>query len=264
MRDKEDKGQITIFASFNHEAKHFVDSLSKKLPQNVTLLRYEDSLGEWDSFKDFMNSIKEQDFAVLVISDAYLKSRACMYEVLQQTAKSDWRERTMFAVMPDANIYAVGKRVEYIKFWAKQYEDLEKQVTGVPESATLNIRKDVEEIGVIRDSIGSFLDVVSDSKNPPIYTVIDEICKRVDISSRTRFQTLLKDGQIVSTKSWVVLAVIKENPTITLREIANKTGLSVHTVSHIVKDLVEDGLVTADQGMVTVGNAKRMVNLYSA
>ena len=43
--------QRTVFVSFNHESVDFVDSLGKKLPQSVKLLRYENNVGDWDSFQ---------------------------------------------------------------------------------------------------------------------------------------------------------------------------------------------------------------------
>ena len=52
-----------------------------------------------------MKSIRTQDFAILVISDNYLKSVACMYEVIQLMKEDDWLSKTMIMLADDINIF---------------------------------------------------------------------------------------------------------------------------------------------------------------
>lgn len=59
----------TVFISFNNKYRDFVDCLEERLSKEANVLRYEDQIPAWGSFVSFMDTIKEQDFAVLVISD---------------------------------------------------------------------------------------------------------------------------------------------------------------------------------------------------
>ena len=82
----------TVFISFNNKYRDFVDCLEERLSKEANVLRYEDQIPAWGSFVSFMDTIKEQDFAVLVISDEYLKSFACMYEVTQVMKCDNWKD----------------------------------------------------------------------------------------------------------------------------------------------------------------------------
>ena len=64
-----------------------------------------------------MNSIRHQDFAVLVISDAYLKSTNCLYEVMQLMMEEQWDQRVMYIVTDDAHgIYDAAKQLDYVGY----------------------------------------------------------------------------------------------------------------------------------------------------
>jgi hypothetical protein len=115
VRDNE---KPTVFISFNSESSKIVNSLEKKIAQKATVVRYEDGITTWGSFTDFMNKISEKDFAVLVISKAFLKSNVCMYEVLQLIKDKNWRNKTMFVIMPDGeNIFNENGHIGFIEYW---------------------------------------------------------------------------------------------------------------------------------------------------
>ncbi|CAH1208561.1 hypothetical protein PAECIP111892_03134 [Paenibacillus auburnensis] len=74
-----------------------------------------------------MNSIDEHDFVVMIISDSYLKSRACMYEVLE-TMK---------------NVYDISGRVSYAKYWVQEEKKLQKLIESI--DSPLNQIKPIKE-----------------------------------------------------------------------------------------------------------------------
>lgn len=237
--------KLTMFVSFNYESKAFVDSLEKKMPKSTKLIRYEDGVSTWGSFQEFMDTISEQNFAVLVISEKYLQSPACMYEVITLMKDQNWKRKTMFVVMPGTNIYKLEDRIPYIQFWNDRYENLSKMVTeaGLPATATKDIEDKIHQTTVIRDQMDVFLQTVSDSNNPLIFDAIDEICKKVEISERTRFQMLLDNGDCINMKDWGILALLQENPGLSSSEIANRLGLSKATTYRIINNLLKQGKI---------------------
>ena len=50
---------------------------------NIHIHRDTIDIKKWDSIRDYMNNIENMDYIILLISDAYLRSRNCMYEVLE-------------------------------------------------------------------------------------------------------------------------------------------------------------------------------------
>jgi DNA-binding MarR family transcriptional regulator len=234
----------TVFISFNCKWSNFVDSLEYKIAEKATVIRYENDIAPWSSFTDFMNGISEHDFAVLVILDAYLKSSACMYEVLQLIKATKWQEKTMFALMPDSSsLYQESGRLEYIKYWIDKCSNLEKQIADMPATTVKKQREELEYYYEIRDSIGDFLSIVADSHNPQIYVVLDEICKKIDISTRSHFVITDVNGENIGLRQWLILQMIKGNDGITMRYITDHLGMSVATVSRTLNRFLSEGKI---------------------
>ena len=110
----------TVFISYNHESSNFVDDMEKALSGECEIKRDKKNIKDWESITNFMKEIRNVDFAVLIITDKYLKSKACLYEVIQLMKNEDWYRHTMYVVMEDAQgIYDVAKQLEYVNYWKK-------------------------------------------------------------------------------------------------------------------------------------------------
>lgn len=79
-----------------------------------------------------MKSIRTQDFAILVISDNYLKSVACMYEVIQLMKEDDWLSKTMIMLADDINILGTKEQLVYIKYWNDEYNNVSELIKSLP------------------------------------------------------------------------------------------------------------------------------------
>ena len=70
-----------------------------KNSQNIELHRDTIDIGRWGSIKEYMQSISNMDYAILLISDSYLKSVNCMYEVLEVMQDRNYRDKIFPAVI---------------------------------------------------------------------------------------------------------------------------------------------------------------------
>lgn len=173
-------GMLTVFISYNWNDSAFVDDIDASLVGKAEVHRDKDGIKPWGSITDFMKSIRQQDFAVLVISDAYLRSSACLYEVVQLMKDDGWNEKTMYVVLDDAmRIYDALSQADYIKYWNEKCESLKKKITGLPPAATAKLSEELNKSNTILLRIGDFMSMVADANNPPLDKVIAEIQKRV-------------------------------------------------------------------------------------
>ena len=254
----------TVFISFNCKSAKFVDSLQSKAEKKATIIRYEDGVETWGSFKDFMDTIRDQDFAVLVISDAYLKSKACMYEVLKVMESPKWTDTTMFVVMHDADIYSVKGQVSYTEYWSKEYDDLSSEIAKLPESATAKYKEDLQQIESIRDSMGAFLTIVADEKNPDIWDAIDVICDKVSISRNTRFMYQIRNDVAVNVKQAMIIDVLQQNGALPRKELCDYVQLSPSEFRYHMNSLIADGYVMESIQPVTLENCTtRTMKVFS-
>lgn len=259
MKNKYNEDKSTIFVSFNSKASAFVDSLEKRITLNAEVIRYEDHVSTWGSFRDFMDTISEQQFAVLVISEDYLKSDACMYEVCQLMQDKCWIQKTMFAVMPDAGLYNAEKRIDYIRYWDEKYTSFEEKLKGL-RTETIKVQLvELERIKSISNIIGTFLDIVSDSKNPPLYDVIEEIYKRIELLRRPVLKMPIQNNETIALGQWYVLEFLKKYGEVPASKIAEASGLSHSYVHRVLRNYLAHGIITSSEQKLN----NRLISVYS-
>ena len=243
----------TVFISFNSGSKEFVDSLERSLSKGAHVLRFEDEVPNWGSFISFMDTISEQDFAVLVISDAYLKSYACMYEVVQAMKNPQWKEKTMFVLMPETKPYLDTEHLKYIKYWAEECDKLQTQIEALPNDSTKYFRDKLDKSIEIRDSIDKLLCSISDTNCPKIWDVIPDICEKVNMSRGTQFYLLMDDGKKTSLKNYMVLDALRTGDDMTVAELSAELGIPKSTMYRVVNKLVEMGEIEKEMaGSTTI------------
>ena len=93
----------TVFISYNWNSALIAEEIENKLIPYAEIKRDKTSVRPWGDLQTFMSSIRDQDFAVLIISDAYLKSDACLFEVMELMKERRWDDRVMYVVTDDAH-----------------------------------------------------------------------------------------------------------------------------------------------------------------
>ncbi len=171
----------TVFVSYNWGCSDFVDKIESALNGKCDIKRDKNNIGDWKSISEFMKTIRNEDFAVLVISDAYLKSVACLYEVIELIKDYKWDEKAMYVIMDDAKeIYNGIKRLNYIRYWNDYCNELNDAIKDLPSSATYTQSEELKKAEEIRNNIGEFLSRVADSNNPSVENVIAKIIERIE------------------------------------------------------------------------------------
>lgn len=90
---------MSLFISYNREQKDFADKIESSVRTVCPILRDTNDIAPWGSIEEFMNRIRQAEYAVLLISDEYLKSINCMYEACQLYKDVNWKARTMYVVL---------------------------------------------------------------------------------------------------------------------------------------------------------------------
>lgn len=167
--------RVEIFISYSWAnesvAKTIYDYLHKKVNLHLDKL----DIGKWKSIKEYMQSIPQMDYTILLISDAYLKSANCMYEVLEVLQNRNYNDK-IFPVVIDKAIYDPRTRAEYVKYWQNQCADLKKSLQGIDIQNIGKLGDDLKQRQDISANIANFLDMVSDMNNP----AVDDVCFAIE------------------------------------------------------------------------------------
>ena len=154
-------------------------SLQEQLNGIVAISRYTRDVAYKESFKIFMNSIGLHDFVLSIVSDSYLKSMACMYEVGEILKDRSYAKKFLYVVLNEEerkyypldykdciqpNIYNPTGRLEYILYWQEKYVELKKKLDCISEYEAK--RQAIDDLAVIKGikdfDIAPFMAYLSD------------------------------------------------------------------------------------------------------
>jgi len=128
----------------------------------------------WQSLKDFTQAIRNNDFAILLISVSYLKSTNCMYEVLEIMKESKYSTR-IFPAIIDNTIYSTDKQFECVQYWESRVRTLKRNLSTLEYTNGLALGHELKKAEDISRSIAAFLVNITDMKNPSIDNVSEAI-----------------------------------------------------------------------------------------
>lgn len=171
---------VNLFLSYSwkdEKKANEIDTFFSDL--GVEIKRDKKSIEQWGSIRNFMDSIQNSDYAILIISDAYLKSVNCMYEITQLMKDVQYKNR-IFPVIIDTEIYQLKKRIDYIVYWEEKYDEIKKEVARVKNPENIGkLSVELHQFREISYTIGEFLDIIKDMNNPKAEGINQAIYERL-------------------------------------------------------------------------------------
>ena len=148
-----------IFLSYCHKDKKIADRVDGFfISKNIRLTRDERDVLPYSDLKKFMDTIRDHDYVILLISDAYLKSTNCMYEVIQFIQERNYIDRTFPIVIDnEATIFDNSKHGKYLRYWQNKYKKLGDEIKALQCTGTSPLHKELDKIDKIQSNIGEFL-----------------------------------------------------------------------------------------------------------
>jgi len=164
MAAKELENAIFVSYAWGGESERTVDELQAAFTaRGLRMVRDKKDLGYKGSIEAFEQRIGAGQCIVLVISDKYLRSEHCMYELVEIAANQALRERIFPIVLADARIYKAIERLAYIRHWDEQIEQLNQAIKEVRVVANLaGIAADLDKYTRIRANFDHLADLLSD------------------------------------------------------------------------------------------------------
>lgn len=156
----------SVFVSYawDGESERTVNEIEKAFSeQGIHIVRDKRDLEYKGSIEAFEQRISKGQCVVIVISDKYLRSEHCMYELVQLEQNQNLRERVFPIILSDAKIYKAVERLSYVKYWDMQIEQLNQAIKQVDVMTHLSgISADLNMYARIRASFDYLTDLLSD------------------------------------------------------------------------------------------------------
>lgn len=172
---------VRVFLSYCHADSDLADIICEEFSHYdcIKISRYSTDVPYKGSFTEFMNTLGDHDKVIMIISDSYLKSHACMYEVGRLMNSPDFQSKIVFVVCSNndkgyykvepqneiqAKLYSLRERNQYIIHWQNYWKELEAEAAIIEDDKTkIDILKAVHDIKrMIADDIRPFMQYIAE------------------------------------------------------------------------------------------------------
>jgi internalin A len=176
-----DKKTYCVSYAWNDESNAKVDELCEAARQRgIEILRDRTGMGLNESITRFMKKLGAGDRVFVILSDKYLKSPYCMYELLEvwRNSKMDeeeFRGRIRVYRLPDARMSSPAERVRCAKYWDEQFRELDSVVRD--GGTHLLGEADFKSYKLMRDfahRVGDMLATIADTLQPKDFEELKE------------------------------------------------------------------------------------------
>ena len=168
----EDKRLFLSYCWADKDIANYVDDYCSN--HNIPIVRDIRDIGKWESIKLYMRKIRNSDYALLIITPRYLKSKNCMYEIMEMMKEINYNRKIVPLVLPDANVFNEAGKLDYIGYWKTEYDNLLQKINEVGDLiATIEVQQELKIINEIYKNIGEFMKLISDIYCPQN---VDDFC----------------------------------------------------------------------------------------
>ncbi|BBH41625.1 hypothetical protein myaer102_42430 [Microcystis viridis NIES-102] len=155
--------QVYISYNWQEDSNEMANQLVQAFEaKGIEIIRDKTHTSYKDSIKNFMRQIGQGKCVVAVISDRYLKSENCMFELVEIARNGDFYKRIFPIILPDARIYKDFERIDYLKYWEDEKAKLQAKYKQIDLAKTNSIMATLNLYDEIRDNIDNLTNILKD------------------------------------------------------------------------------------------------------
>ncbi len=155
--------EVFVSYAWTDESSAMVDKLQQAFASTeIKLLRDREEMRYKDSIRSFMRRLGRGDCIVLIISEKYLKSENCMFELTEIAKAADLRERIFPIVLPDSNIYKATGIASYVQHWENEIQELDAKLKTLRGDNLANLQGTLTLYAEIRRQFDGIADTLRD------------------------------------------------------------------------------------------------------
>ena len=191
--------QVYISYNWQEDSNEMANQLVQAFDaKGIEIIRDKTHTSYKDSIKNFMRQIGRGKCVVAVISDRYLKSENCMFELVEIARNGDFYQRIFPIILPDARIHKDFERIDYLKYWEDEKAKLQAKYKQIDLAKTNSIMATLNLYDEIRDNIDNLTNILKDMNT-----------LNIDLHRQSEFAAMIEavetklaeDGQKLSNQS---------------------------------------------------------------
>ncbi len=164
MQESDIKPAIYISYAWGSESEAIAESVEKEFrKRGLHIIRDKNDLGYKGRIRDFMEQIGRGKYVILIISNKYLRSENCMFELLQIFRNQDFYERIFPVVLDEVRIAKATDRLDLMKYWEDEVANLDKKIRELKELSNIQgVTDDLDLYTEIRNNIARLTHILKD------------------------------------------------------------------------------------------------------
>ena len=197
--------EIFISYAWGGNSENMADEMYAVLTQaGYPVIRDKIHLGYKGNIKEFMQRIGQGSAIVVIISDKYLRSPNCMYEIVQIQQNGQLTDRIYPIVLPDANIYRPQNRLMYVEHWEKEVRTLNTSMKGIENMALIaEIQQELIEYNQILNAISGITTLFKNTN-----TLTPEMLR--DVAYKPLVDAIKKQSEVQNSENMIFRKVDME------------------------------------------------------
>lgn len=200
-----DNFEQAVFISYawGGNSEKIVNKIDQSLQKRgINIVRDKRELRYKGSIKEFMERIGQGNCVIVVISDKYLRSPNCMFELVEIAENKQFHDRIFPLVLEDASIYDPIQRLDYVKYWETKRAELAAKIKSVDPAHLQGIYDDMNNYDRFRDKISGLTSILKDMNTltPDMHQESDFISLYESIEERLH-QTDPQGGTMTTSDS---------------------------------------------------------------
>lgn len=158
------KPEIFVSYAWGGDSEAIVNEIDESFQKRgITIVRDKRDLGFKGKIKPFMQKIGKGKYVIVVISKKYLRSKNCMFEMLEISRNENWFGRIYPVILEDANIYDATDRIDYFNYWDKKAVTLSDKIKKIDILTEINnLQEELKLFVEIRRSFDDIAEILSD------------------------------------------------------------------------------------------------------
>ena len=188
-----------VFISYSWKDKDSVVKIDKDLGAiGLSLIRDIRDIKDYDNLKLYMKRIKSADYAIIVLSDSFLKSPNCLFEIIELMRDDDYSEKMIPIVLTSdkINLFSPKAKIYYKNYWIDEYEKLEEKTKRFSPEEFEGTVADFKLFRDIRNNIGGFLSEIQYKKSISLQSLINSnyksLLNKIGFQSQDLIQKLIE------------------------------------------------------------------------
>lgn len=162
---------MQIFLSYCWKYEERANYIELKCSENyIKLLRDKYDLEDFKSIQKYMKQVKTSDKCILVVSEDYMKSENCMYEILQVLESENPKDKVI-PIVYYKEIYRTSEIAKWIKYWDDKYHELKENLQKLPQNSHESLAIKLQMYKTISLKIGELISIIVDINSPEEDTI---------------------------------------------------------------------------------------------